>query len=91
MALACKLDIHGQTAQVQVGVVESEGVVLLPLIPMAHHNERYAYGDAIVGYTLKQQFVGFRLVLLGFFHVLLGPFVGAFYQFANGQLAMGRV
>ena len=65
--LAAVLDVHRQAAETSVGVVDAEGLLFLPLVPVAHQDEGQADADAVVRDTLQQGTVGLVLVELGDF------------------------
>ena len=85
------LDIHHQPAEREVLVVDGEGAVLLPFVPVSHDDERHADVDAVVGHSLAHNLVSLRIVLLRVLHTGFRPVVGTVHQRFDGQFAVGFV
>ena len=74
------LQLHCQTTQTFIRIVHCQGVLLLPLFPMAHQNEREAYSDAVIWNSFKQGAVCLITVKLRYIHVARLPVVGLVVQ-----------
>lgn len=55
--LAHILGVHHQPAQCKVCIVDGEGALLLPFVPVAHHDKRNADVDAVVGHAFDHHLV----------------------------------
>ena len=83
--LTLVLDFHCQTAEPLVGVIHRQRLTFLPLIPMAHQNERERHPYTIIRYTLQEQAVGLVIVELRNLQVRGLPILGLVVQGFDGD------
>ncbi len=65
--LAAVLYLHRQAAKTFVRVIDGEGLMLLPFVPVAHQDEGQADADAVIRDALQQGAISLVLVELGDF------------------------